>query len=354
MGYNGWRKIAANHREYCQEEHRMKELLKKLVQIPAPFGYESAMRDAVRAEISGLADEIQVDALGNLIARKGQRGPDGLRVMLSAHMDEIGIIASHVDENGFVRFAPLGNVYAHNCPGARVRFLNGARGLIGSPRYTSSSQPPAIPDMFIDVGATSREDCPVKVGDPAVFENTFLDLGQRVAAKSLDNRISVAAQIEILRRLSASPHEIHFVFSVQEEVGQKGALVAAYHLQPELGIALDVTTTGDTPNSARMAVELGKGPAIKIKDEGMIADPRVVRLLAGAAEQLNIPTQREILLNGTTDARWMQAQRSGAPAGTLSIPCRYVHSPSEMVDLADVEHAVNLMVHLLSAPVHLS
>jgi endoglucanase len=331
----------------------MKELLEKLVNIAAPYGFESAMRDAVRAEIEPLADEIFVDALGNLIARVGRRAEDGLRVMLSAHMDEIGIIASHIDENGFVRFAPLGAVYEHNCLGARVRFLNGTRGVIGSPRYTSGDARPGIAEMFIDVGAISRETCPVQVGEPAAFENTFLDLGQRVVAKSLDNRVSVAAQIEIMRRLQTSPHEIYFVFSVQEEVGQKGALVSAYHLQPDLGLALDVTTTGDTPNSEWMAVELGKGPAIKIKDEGMIVDPRVVKLLSNTAEKHNISTQREILLKGTTDARWMQSQRAGAPAGTLSIPCRYVHSPSEMIDLSDVEQAITLMIKLLEAPIQL-
>ena len=331
----------------------MKELLKKLVELSAPYGYESAMREAIRAEIEPLADELFVDALGNLIARKGKRAENGLRVMISAHMDEIGLIASHIDDNGFVRFAPLGSVYEHNCPGARVCFINGARGTIGSPRYTSGASKPGLAEMFIDVGATSREDCPVQVGDPAAFENTFLDLGQRVIAKSLDNRISVTAQIEIMRRLQTSPHEIYFVFSAQEEVGQKGALVAAYHIQPDLGLALDVTATGDTPNSARMAVELGKGPAIKIKDEGMIVDPRVIQLLEQTAEKHHIPTQREILPQGTTDARWMQSQRAGAPAGTISIPCRYVHSPSEMVDLAGVEQAITLMIKLLEAPIQL-
>lgn len=331
----------------------MKELIKKLVETPAPSGYEKAVRDLIRGEIEPLADEITVDALGNLIARKGSRSENGLRIMLAAHMDEIGLIVTHVDENGFVRFTRIGGVYARNLIGGRVRFLNGVMGVIGGEPMDSAEKVHPFEKLFIDVGATSRENCPVKVGDIAVFERTFMELGDRYVAKAMDDRIAVAVLIEVMRRLDGSPHEIYFVFTTQEEVGTRGAKTAAYHIDPDLGLAVDVTSTGDTPKSKRMEVALGKGPAIKVHDTGMFADPRIVRLLADTAERLDMPYQLEILEGGWTDAAAIQLTRAGVLAGCISIPCRYVHSPSEMVDRGDVEAAVRLLTEVLCHPIEL-
>jgi endoglucanase len=331
----------------------MKELIQKLVEITGPSGYEGAVRDAIRQEIEPFVDELRVDALGSLIARKGQKAEGGLRVMLSAHMDEIGIIATHIDEKGFVRFTSIGGLYPQVMLGGRVRFLTGTPGIIGGERLEGGGLH-SIDKMFIDVGATSREDCPVKVGDMAAFERPFVEIGRRYVSKAMDDRIAVAVQIETLRRLQSSPHELYFVFSTQEEVGLRGATAAAYSVDPDLGIAVDVTTTGDTPKSSRMEVALGHGPAIKVRDGGMLSDPRVVRWMADTAERAGLPYQLEILEGGTTDARIIQITRAGVPAGCVSIPCRYVHSPSEMVDSQDVENAVRLLVELLSGPVELT
>lgn len=331
----------------------MKPLIQKLVEIVGPSGYESAVRDLVRGEIEGLVDEIRVDALGNLIARKGQKSEGGLRVMLSAHMDEIGVIATHVDEKGFVRFTTIGGVRAHTCIGGRVRFLNGVQGLIYMERSEDSSRLPGIENLFIDVGATDRESCPVKVGDLAAFERPFLDLGDRLVSKAMDDRISVAVLVETLRQLKSSPHELYFVFSTQEEVGLRGATTAAFGIDPDLGVAVDVTATGDTPKGLRMEVGLGKGPAIKVRDGGMLSDPRVVRWMVETAEAAGLPYQLEVLEGGTTDARAIQLARAGVPSGCVSIPTRYIHSPSEMVDYGDVQNAVRLLVALLSGPVTL-
>jgi putative aminopeptidase FrvX len=331
----------------------MKQLLQKLTETFSPSGYEDAIRAVIRAEVEPLADEVRVDALGNLIVRKGTLGKDGRRILIAAHMDEIGLIASHVDERGFVRFASIGGVFGRYLLSGRVRFLNGTQGLIGYDRLEKITEIPAADKMFLDVGATGRKDCPVKVGDVAAFDRPFQDFGARVVAKSLDNRAGVLVAIETLRALKSTPNEVYFVFTVQEEVGTIGAATAAFGLEPEIAIAVDVTPTGDTPDAHKLEVALGKGPAIKIRDVGMLADPAVVRWMIRTAEKARIPYQREVLTIGSTDARAMQVSRAGALAGALSVPVRYVHSPSEMIEMADVEKTVNLLAALLKSPVKL-
>ena len=331
----------------------MKELIQKLVEAVGPSGYEGNVRALIQAEIAGLADETRVDALGNLIARVGMKGPDGLRIMLSGHMDEIGVIATHVDEHGFVRFTTIGGVGAATCIGGRVAFLNGTHGLIYMERLESYDRLPGIEHLYIDVAATSREDCPVKVGDLAVFERPFIDLNGRLVSKAMDDRIAVAVMIQALKELQPGPNELYFVFSTQEEVGLRGATTAAYGVDPDLALAIDVTRAGDTPKGVKMEVGLGKGPAIKVRDSGMLADPRVVRWMSSTAEQEGIAYQLEVLEGGTTDARAMQLTRAGVPAGCLSIPTRYIHSPSEMVDYQDVLQSVRLLGALISRPVSL-
>ncbi|MBS1248780.1 MAG: putative aminopeptidase YsdC [Chloroflexi bacterium] len=330
----------------------MKSLIKKFAQIPGPSGYENQIRAAVRAEVEPCANEVIVDALGNLIVRWGEKGPDGLRMMLSAHLDEIGVIATHVDKKGFVRFAGLGGVHPAYCVGGHVRFLNGTRGVISFEKESGLKKMPSLDKLFIDVGATSPGDCPVGVGDVAVFARKYQELGEKIVTKALDDRIGVVVLVEALRQLHEenldSPHELYFVFSTQEEVGLRGAGTSAYHINPDLGLSVDVTSTGDTPKGSKMEVRLGEGPAIKVRDGGMLSDPRVVDWMVSTAEEHEIPCQLEILKGGTTDARAIQVTRAGVPVGCLSVPCRYVHSPSEMVDYGDVEDSVRLLVALLS------
>ena len=329
----------------------MKQLIQKLVESIGPSGYETAIRNLVRAEIEGFADEISVDALGNLVARKGKKSAEGLRVMLAGHMDEIGVIATHIDEHGFVRFTTIGGVRPHTLPGGRVRFVSGVQGVIGAERTEAADKVYTFEQLFIDVGATSRADCPVKVGDMAAFERPFLDLGDRLVAKSMDDRIGVAVLVEALRQLKQTPHEVCFVFTTQEEVGTRGATTAAFGVDPDLGISVDVTGVGDVPRALKMEVSLGKGPTIKVRDGGMLSDPRLVRVMADTAEKAGIPYQMEVLEGGTTDARAIQVTRAGVPSGCMSIPCRYIHSPSEMVDYQDVLNGVRLLVELLSKPI---
>jgi len=339
----------------------MKQLIQKLTETFSPSGYEDAIREVILNEIKPLADEVRVDTLGNIIARKGAispKGPSsssgkGKRVMVAAHMDEIGLIATHIDESGFVRFTTVGVPFSRYLLGGCVRFVNGVQGVIGSERLEKYNVIPPHDKMFIDVGATGVKDCPVKVGDVAAFELPFVEMGSRLVAKSLDDRAGVAVAIETMRRLKGSPNEVYFVFTVQEEVGVRGATVSAYGIDPEVGIAIDVTPTGDTPNPIRRDIALGKGPAIKVKDQLMLSDPKVVAWMERSAQKARISTQREVLTGGSTDARAIQLTRSGVPTGGLVIPCRYVHSPSEMIDFGDVENAVDLLTVMLNGPIDL-
>ena len=331
----------------------MKQLIQKLTETFSPSGYEAAICAVIHKEIKPLVDEVRLDALGNLIARKGSKSKNGLKIMLAGHMDEIGLMATHIDENGFIRFTGLGGIRLTGLTGSRLRFMDSTPGVIGSDRLTDLTKAPTLEQCFIDVGASGKKDCPAKVGDVCAFERPFLDLGNRMIAKSMDDRIGCAVMIEAMRTLKTSPHELYFVFTTQEEVGLRGATTSAFGVDPDLGLSVDVTGTGDTPKGSKMEVALGKGPAIKVKDGGMLADPRIVNWMIRTAEKAKIPYQREVLEGGTTDARAIQVARAGVPAGCLSVPTRYVHSPSEMVDTGDVQNSVRLLVALLSTPVDL-
>lgn len=332
----------------------MKSLIQKLVEAVGPSGYETQVRELVMEEVKDYVDSWKVDPLGNLITRKSKKGKDGLTIMLAAHLDEIGLMVTHVDDNGYARFTQLGFLFPINVTAGRVQFLNGPKGVIGLDASNDSIyKTDGLNKMFIDLGVDNKADCPVGIGDVAAMTRRFEDFGDRLVSKSMDDRIGVAVLIETLKQLKNTPHEVVGVFTVQEEVGTRGATPAAYDVDPDIAIAIDVCPTGDTPKSKTNQIKLGNGPAIKIRDAGMLADPAVIAWMEAGAKQAKLPSQREILLRGSTDARAMQLVRGGVPAGCVSIPCRYVHSPSEMVDYNDVQNAVKLLVHLLSKPVKL-
>jgi putative aminopeptidase FrvX len=328
----------------------MRELIRKLVETYGPSGAEDTIRAVIRREIQPLADEVRVDPLGSLVARKVGCG-GGQRIVLAAHMDEIGVMVSYIDERGFARFTNIGGVNPLVCVGARVEFADGQVGVIGvEEKREDSGRIPRLSQLFIDVGAKSREDCPLRVGDAAVFQRPFDARGRRLIAKAMDDRIGCAVLIETLRRLEGTPHDLSFVFSVQEETTLSGARTSSYGIDPEIAIAVDVTDTGDTPECYPMSVLLGHGPAIKVQDSGMIAHAAVRDRLIERAKAAGIPYQLEVLTGGTTDAAAMQLVRSGVPSGCVSIPCRHVHTPSEMVDEEDVENAVRLLLEVLQTP----
>lgn len=267
----------------------MNDLIKKLVEAYGPSGFEDHMRGMIRPEIEKYADEISVDAMGNLIARKKGTG-DGLKVMIAAHMDEIGLMVSHITDDGFCRFTNIGGIYPHTLLGSRVQFADGRIGIIYSDRITDRSKVHGLDKHYIDVGASSKADCPVQVGDAVGFVREFLAQGKLLSAKSMDDRIGCVVAIEAMKRLQNTPHDVYFVFSVQEEVGTRGAEAAANMLDPDVGIALDVTLAGDTPEPTPIAVDLGKGTAIKVKDSGMIAHTGLVRLMKNGPKKPTFPT----------------------------------------------------------------
>ncbi len=326
----------------------MIETIRKLVEAYGPSGHEDQIRDLILAEIDGLADEVTVDPMGSVIAWKRSGHEGAPRLMLSAHMDEIGVMVTHVDKDGFLRFTNIGGLFPNTLHGNRVRFADGTIGAIGVDAEVEASAAPKLEQLFIDVSGDGAHG--IRVGDAAGLARDLVVRGERLTAKSLDDRIGCAVAIEVMRRLKRSPNDVAFVFSVQEEVGLRGARAAAYTVDPAIGIAIDVTRTGDTPRGLKMEVALGKGPAIKIKDSGMLAAPEVVALLEQAAKRAKVPYQREVLERGSTDAAAMQLVRAGVRAGCLSIPCRYVHTTSETVDLNDVENAVRLLLAVLEKP----
>lgn len=332
----------------------MNDLLRSLVEAYGPSGFEDALRDLIRPLVEPHADDISVDAMGNLLVHKGTAAEGALKVMIAAHIDEIGVMATHITEKGFLRFTNIGGVMPHTLLGNRVRFADGTIGVIGVDHSDDRGAIQPLSKHFIDVGATGREDCPVRVGDAAGFDRAFVARGNYLTAKSMDDRIGCYVAIEALRRLPADvPHDVTFVFSVQEEVGTRGAEAAANRILPDVGIALDVTRTGDVPEAKAMSVSLGDGPAIKVRDSGMIAHAGLVRLMRRRAEEAGIRYQMEVLDGGSTDARSMQVAGPGCAAGCISIPCRYVHSPSETVDSRDVEGCIQLLVTLLSGSIDL-
>lgn len=330
----------------------MKETIQKLVEAWGPSGYEHHVRRLIQEEIEGLADEVTVDPLGNLICRVGQGGP---KIMVAAHMDEIGVMTMYAEKNsGYLRFTAIGGLLYTTLMGSRVRFEDGTVGVIGAPDMFGASRTtaPELDEFYIDV-SDGNGNGSIQPGSPAAFWRPMEERGTRLIAKSMDDRISCAIGIEAMRRLKQGrkkklPNEVYFVFTVQEEVGIRGARPAAYAIDPDVAIALDVTGTGDQIKNEKMAVRLGGGAAIKLHDTGLVVPPAVRDWMVNRAEADSIPYQLELLTLGSTDAAGIQTARAGVPSGCISIPCRYVHTTSETVDINDVEACVKLLVGLLS------
>ncbi len=331
------------------------ETLRGLTEAYGPSGHEEAVRERVRELLGERGQDARVDALGNLIVRLGA-GTSGHRVVVAAHMDEIGLIVHHVDEQGFLRVTPVGGVRPHLAVGQRLRFPGDVVGTVQAEVRDVEPGKVDFPVLFVDVGASDRAEAEarVPVGSVGVLDQPFRRLGEtRAMAKAMDDRSGVAVLVELARRLTLSPHEVYLVFTVQEEVGLRGATVAGYGLEPTVALAVDVTLAGDFPKAPHLAVGLGRGPAIKVKDGRMLAHPGVRRWLEDRAREAGLPYQLEVLPRGSTDAAALQVSRAGVPAGTISIPCRYVHSPSEVVDLRDLDGAVRLLQAALEGPIPL-
>ena len=333
------------------------ELLKRLSEAPGIPGREEAIRVIVREALSAHVDEINVDRLGNVIAHKRGAGP---KVVVAGHMDEIGFLVSHVDEEtGFLRIEPVGGFDARTLIAHRVTVhaKGGAMcGLIGTkPVHVLTEEErkkvPEMKDLFVDVGLSGKESNEqVRVGDPVTLVQTFDEIGDMVTGKALDDRLGVYVGIEAVRRL-AKEHQadVYFVATVQEEVGLRGARTSAFAVAPDIGVALDVTLACDIPGVAahEQITRLGKGVAIKVKDSASISHPGLVQFLVGLAEERKIQYQLEIMPRGGTDAGAIQPAREGVAVVTISVPTRYVHTVVETAHKADIEGAINLLVAFL-------
>ena len=313
-------------------------LLEKLTQCYAPSGRESAIAELITNEAKAYADEIYTDALGNLIIHK--KG-DGKKIMLAAHMDEIGIAVTFIDDKGFIRFSSIGGLYIKRLLNRRVVFANGTVGVIDTEEGNKDLK---ISKMYIDIGAKDKADAEkkVSVGDMAVFDGGFVMSGDTVISKALDNRAGCYVLLKVLESYKGT-NDLYLCFTAQEEVGLRGARVAGYSVFPDYALAVDVTDTGDTPNCPKMAVELGKGTCVKVMDRSIICHSEVRSLLIELAKRNQIPYQLEVMTDGGTDAGAIHTSRSGVKTGGVSIPTRYIHSPSEMVSMKDLDASVKLV-----------
>ena len=338
------------------------ELLKHLCDLPGIPGREERVRAFIEARLESVVDELRTDALGNLIALKKGSGPDPKRVMIVAHMDEIGFYVKHIDDKGFVRVHNVGGFDVRQLLSKQVTLspstgedLSGVLTANVKPPHTvKKTDGPSIPsvgELFVDLGM-SAEDVQqrVRIGDMVTLKPSFQDLGDAVSSKAVDDRVGCWALIRTLERLQTPEHDVYGVFSVQEEVGLRGATASAYSLEPDIGVALDVTLAMDIPGAepANYITELGEGVGIKILDSSAISTRWLVDEFIGVAEREEIRYQLEVLTGGGTDAASVQRSRAGVPSITLSVPCRYIHTTSEMIAKADAEATVDLLVAYLS------
>lgn len=306
-----------------------------------PSGDESGVAECICTLAAPHADEYWTDAMGNLIVHKRGNGP---KVLFAAHMDSIGMIITHIEENGLLRFGKVGGLGLLSLLYTPVRFANGARGLVGVDQ-SADPKKPSVEDLFIDIGARSREEAErlAHIGDTAVFDAPTFAAGERIISPYLDNRISCAVLLAVLEDLASSVNDLYFVFTTQEEVGLRGAKTAAYAIDPDYAIAVDVTLSDDVPGAKHNGSSvLGKGAAIKVMDGSVICHPNMVKKLTDLAQKREIPYQSDVIRSGGTDAGAIHVSRTGVYTGGISIPCRYIHTPTEMVQISDIDACVRL------------
>lgn len=340
----------------------MSNLLKKLSNAPGVSGFEESIRKIMSDELKDHVDTIEIDGLGNFIAVKKGKA-DGKKMMLAAHMDEIGLMVKHIDDKGFVKFTKIGGindqmllnqeVYIHSDDGKKVLGVIGAK----PPHRMKAAEKRKVTEyenMFIDIGASSKEEAEkmVGVGYPITIKHEFSELHDNlVTGKAFDNRVGCYVLIEAMKRVKTDA-TIYGVGTVQEEVGLKGARTSAFKINPDMAIALDVTIAGDHPGIKfeEAPAKLKGGPAIILTDasgRGLITHPTVKKLLIDTADAEEIPYQLEVSEGGTTDATAIHLTREGIPTGVLSVPTRYIHTPVEVVSLEDIENTIKLLVAAL-------
>ncbi|MGQ9538833.1 MAG: M42 family metallopeptidase [Candidatus Bathycorpusculaceae bacterium] len=331
------------------------ETLEKLSNACGVAGREEEVRKLVKDMLKPYVDEVKEDKLGNVIGLK-KGGKDAPKVMLAAHMDEIGLFVKIISKEGFLQFAKIGGIDDRILLAQKVLIHTDKgplHGIIGSkpPHIQKEEERKKVmtyEELFIDIGAESQEEAKkmgVKIGDPVSFDIKFAKIGKDIViGKAFDDRVGCAVMIETMKQLNKTECTVYAVGTVQEEVGLRGATTAAFGIYPDVGIALDVTVAGDVPGvrEVEAPIKLRKGPAIEVADMGLITHPKVLRLLIEAAEENKIPYQLETGLQGTTDAARISLTREGVPSGVISVPTRYIHNPASLLNLKDAENSVKL------------
>lgn len=322
--------------------------LEGLVSAFGPSGCEHEISQMIEKLAAPFVDEISRDVMGNLICRKKGSGP---RVMFSAHMDSIGLVATHIDEKGFVHVGALGGVNAARALYTPVRFQNGVKGLLCADADADLAKLKTV-DLVVDIGAADGDEAKklVQVGDALVYDTPVRQAAGRVISPYLDDRIACLVLLLAMERLGETDNDLYFVFSTQEEVGCRGAKTAAWAIDPDYGVAVDVCGTDDVPGAKHDVTALcGKGAAVNVMDHSVICHPDMVKRLLSLAEEQGLPAQRGVSRRGGTDAGPIHQTRAGVYTGGISIPCRYIHTPTELVDLGDVEVCARLTAAFATA-----
>jgi len=336
------------------------ETLEKLSNACGIAGREEEVRSLMKNFLKPSVDEVKEDKLGNVIGiKKGKKNAP--KVMLAAHMDEIGLLVKTISKNGFLQFTKIGGIDDRILLAQKVIIYTEKgplHGIIGSkpPHIQKEEERKKVltyDELFVDIGAEKQEEAKrmgVKIGDPVGFDVKFAKVGKNtVIGKAFDDRVGCAVMVEAMKRLKKTECTVYAVGTVQEEVGLRGATTVAFGIYPDIGIALDVTIAGDVPEvkEVEAPIKLRKGPSLTIADSGLIAHPRVLRLLVDAAEENKLPYQLETGLPGSTDAARISLTREGVPSGVISVPTRYIHSPASLLSLEDAENTVKLTVAAL-------
>lgn len=318
------------------------KVLEKLTGIYGPSGHEQLVSEYIISEIKEYVDEINVDKLGNIIARKKGDGP---RLMVAGHMDQIGMMVTDVDDKGFIRLTNIGGINPYITHGQRVVFKDGTMGIVYA-EATAEMSKLKLEKLYVDIGAKDKEEAnkSVNIGDICVYESNFEEKEHQISVGALDDRIGCFVMMEALKQLKSVENDCYYVFTVQEEVGIRGAKTSAYTVDPDIGLAIDITSSGDMPGSKRFKISLHEGVAIKVRDNSLISHPKVNEVLVNTCQEEDIKYQMEVLEFGGTDAGGISLTREGVPASCLSIPTRYAHSAHETVSKSDVEAAINLLV----------
>ncbi len=340
------------------------DLLKRLCETPGVPGHEDRVRDLITSEINGLFDEVTVDPMGSLLCRRDSRGGDATKVMLLCHMDEIGFLVSHISEKGFVYVQPVGGFDVRNLFSRRVLCvtengdLKGVMNPGGRPVHIAKPEDrkkiPELSEFFVDFGLGEATKDHIKVGDQIVMDEPLIEMGEKIVSKALDNRVACWLGIEAVRGVveseAAHAAEIHVAFTVQEEVGLRGARTAAFAVRPEIGLGIDTTLSCDTPGvpEPEQTTQQGKGFGLHLRDSSFISDKALAAEFAALAEEKSIPYQRTMLAAGGQDGAAAQQAASGARAVGIVVGTRYIHTVTEMIDRHDLQAARDILVAYLS------